>query len=204
MTMVPRICISLLVVAPLALTCACSVHVDKNADGRDKNVKVDTPLGGIHVNTDEASAQNTGIAVYPGAKPEPDHDGDKAADIHMGFGPWQMRIKVVNYSTPDGQDKVISFYRKELGGGGTVIECRGKEPVGTPTRTSEGLTCSDDGDNDKVHADKNELLLKAGSKRRQRLLAIKHPEKESATGPTKFTVIALDLPAGSDDKRESD
>ncbi len=204
MTIVLRSLLSLLVVVPLALTAACNVKVDKSADGRDKNVKVDTPLGGIHVNTDAASAQNTGIAVYPGAKVEPDHDGDKAADIHMGFGPWQMRIKVVNYATPDSQDKVISFYRTALGGAGNVIECRGNQPVGSPARTSEGLTCSDDDKNEHVHSDKNDLMLKSGSKRRQRLLAIEHADTQSASGPTKFTVIALDLPAGSDEGRQSD
>ncbi len=204
MTMVLRGFCSLLIVAPLVLTSACSIHVDKNADGKDKNVKVDTPLGGIHVNTDEAAAQNTGISLYPGAKVEPDHDGDKGADIHMGFGPWQLRIKVAKYGTPDGRDKVIAFYRKALGGPGEVIECRGNQPVGSPARTPDGLTCADDGNNEHVHTDKSDILLKAGSKRRQRLVAFEHTDAQPAAGPTKFTVISLELPASSDEHRESD
>ena len=45
------------------------VHVDKDANGEDKNVQVDTPFGGVHVNTNQTSAADLGLPVYPGAKP---------------------------------------------------------------------------------------------------------------------------------------
>ena len=46
----------------------CRIHVDKDADGKDKNVQVDTPFGGIHVNTDQTTAADLGLPVYPGAQ----------------------------------------------------------------------------------------------------------------------------------------
>ena len=66
----------------------CRIHVDKGANGEDKNVQVDTPFGGIHVNTDQTTAADLGLPVYPGAQIVTDKDNDKSADIHMGFGEW--------------------------------------------------------------------------------------------------------------------
>src|SRR5208282_3954471 len=133
-------------VACLALAAGvagCRIHVDKTANGEDKNVQVDTPFGGIHVSTDQTTAADLGLPVYPGAEIVKDKDNDKSADIHMGFGEWQLRVKVVNYSSPDSQDKVVAFYKNALGRYGDVITCQDNAPVGKPTQTAEGLTCAD-------------------------------------------------------------
>src|SRR3954464_2476586 len=91
---------------------ACSVQVDPSKNG-DKNVKIQTPVGGVQVKTDNMGAADVGLPVYPGAtlaqKNEKDHG---SADIHLGFGDWQMRLKVVKYHTTDPQEKVIDFARK--------------------------------------------------------------------------------------------
>jgi hypothetical protein len=177
----------------LLLTIGCRVQVDKDSQGKEKNVKVDTPLGGLHVRSDDTSAADVGLPVYPGATIAPDKDGDKSADIHMGFGDWQLRVKVVNYQTIDGQDKVLAFYQKALGRYGDVIRCQGDQPVGTPTVTREGLTCAED--NDKEHVDVSSgLTLKAGSRHHQHILGIEHN-----SGPgTRFALIELQLPAAID------
>ena len=73
-----------------------------------------------------------------------DKDNDKSADVHMGFGEWELRVKAVNYATPDSQDKVQAFYKKALGRYGDVISCQGNQAVGTPASTPEGLTCEDE------------------------------------------------------------
>ena len=41
----------------------CRVHVDKDANGQEKTVQVDTPFGGVHVNTDQVSASDLGLPV---------------------------------------------------------------------------------------------------------------------------------------------
>ena len=46
----------------------CRVHVDKDANGQEKTVQVDTPFGGVHVNTDQVSASDLGLPAYPGAE----------------------------------------------------------------------------------------------------------------------------------------
>jgi hypothetical protein len=177
----------------------CRVQVDKGANGEQKKVQVDTPFGGIHVNTDQTSAADLGLPTYPGANIVNDKDNEKSADIHMGFGEWELRVKIVNFSTPDSQDKVLAFYKNALTRYGDVITCKGTTPVGTPTVTSEGLTCEDDKNNtstvqidrDDYGSGESSLELKAGSKRHQHIVAF----QSSAHGETRFALVALDLPA---------
>ncbi len=189
----------------------CRVQVDKGPNGEDKKVQVDTPFGGIHVNTDETTAADLGLPVYPGAEIVKDKDNDKSADIHIGFGEWELRVKVVNYSAPDSQDKVVAFYKKALTRYGDVIACQDHAPVGTPTETSEGLTCADQGGanvkidtgdhNHGYNADQQGFELKAGSKRHQHIVGF----ESSAPGQTRFALVALDLPAaavGESDKSD--
>ncbi len=179
---------------PLLLVAGCSVRVDKNEDGQDKKVKIDTPLGGIHVNTNKAAAGSTGMAVYPGATPSPDHDGDKDADVRLGFGSWQLRVQVEHYSTPDDRAKVLAYYRNALAKYGDVLECHGNEAVGAVKKTAEGLTCNDTDKHARVHEDVGELTLRAGSKRHQHIVGFDKADSDGS-GPTKFALIALELPS---------
>ncbi len=182
----------------------CRVDVQKSANGQDKSVQVETPFGGVHVDTNQITAADVGLPVYPGATITQDNDNDKSADVHVGFGQWEVRVRVVNYSAPDSQDKVTAFYKKALGRYGDVVECQDNAPVGTPTVTSEGLTCADDsGAHVKVDTNSNGrgydtgqggFQLKAGSKRHQHIVAF----KSSAPSQTRFTLIELELPANTE------
>ena len=179
----------------LILVAGCRIQVDKNKDGKEKNVKIDTPLGGLHVRADQTSAADVGLPAYPGAHIAPDKDGDKSADVHLGFGEWQLRVKVVTYDTNDPQDKVVAFYEKALGRYGDVIRCEGDQPVGTPAVTREGLSCADDKGNSHVHVSEDHgLSLKAGSRHHQHILGI---QKSTGTG-TRFSLVELQLPEGID------
>jgi hypothetical protein len=186
----------------------CRVHVDKDANGVEKNVQVDTPFGGVHVNTDQTTAADLGLPVYPGAETVKNDDKHKSADVHLGFGEWQLRVRAVSYATPDSKDKVTAFYKKALGRYGDVITCQGNVPMGTPTATSEGLTCADDKESGHVKIDRGDygsgehsVELKAGSKRHQHIVGFEEPKD----GKTRFALVALDLPAIVDgDKGTSD
>jgi len=182
----------------------CSVHEVKDANGQEKSVQVDTPFGGVHVNTDQTTAADLGLPVYPGAELVKNDDQHKSADVHMGFGEWQMRVQAVSYGTADSQDKVMAFYKKALGRYGDVITCRGNTPLGTPTVTANRLSCTDNGKqtNVQINGSKNGmdigkgLQLKAGSKRHQHIVGF----EEAKDGKTRFALVALDLPAGLDGK----
>jgi hypothetical protein len=184
-----------------ALSIGCSISVDKNKTGDDKNVKIDTPLGGVHVTSESTTAADVGLPVYPGAKlsTKEGKDGKDSADIHFGFGDWQFRLKVVKYQTSDSGDEVLAFYKKALGRYGDVIQCNGHNAVGSPTVTSEGLTCDDSGKTHQVNLDMHQSL-KAGSKHHQHIVGI---EKTDGPGTT-FSLVEMDLPVSSDDgKTES-
>lgn len=179
----------------------CRIETEKGPNGEDKKVQIDTPFGGIHVNTDQTTAADLGLPVYPGATQVKDEDNHKSADVQLGFGEWQLRVKAVSYQTTDSQDKVTAFYKKALGRYGNVITCQGNSPVGTPTITTEGLSCVDDGKHDKVQIERDGLQLKAGSKRHQHIVGFENPR----SGQTRFALVALDLPAVVDsDSEKSD
>ena len=185
----------------------CRVHVDKGTNGEDKNVQVDTPFGGVHVNTDQTTATDLGLPVYPGAEVVKGDDKHKSADVHMGFGQWQLRVRAVSYGSADAQDKVVAFYKKALTRYGDVITCEGNAPVGTPIATGEGLTCADDkGNNQNIKIDAKDigtdegLQLKAGSKRHQHIVGFETPKD----GQTRFALVALDLPTGLNNGDKSD
>ena len=197
---------SLAALALAAGVAGCKVHVDKGANGEDKTVQVETPFGGVHVNTDQTTAADLGLPVYPGAEVIKGDDNHKSADVHMGFGEWELRVRAVSYGTPDKRDQVVVFYKKALGRYGDVITCQGKAPVGTPTVTSEGLTCDDDkhgqGKTDavEIQAGNGDFELKAGSVRHQHIVGF----EDTKDGQTRFELVALDLPTGFDGYGKSD
>jgi hypothetical protein len=192
---------ALFTVTTCLLVTGCKVSINKSADGKDKNVQMETPFGGLHVRAGDSTAANLGLPAYPGARIVPDNDGDQAADVALGFGEWQLRVKVVHYETSDPQDKVVAFYRNALAQYGDVLACQGSNPVGKPTVTSEGLTC-DEKDGKELHShvnlnlDEGSYNLRAGSRHHQRIVGF---DDKGAAG-TQFTLVELLLPAHLEDK----
>jgi hypothetical protein len=186
-------------VATALLMAGCQVDSHKN--GNSDNVKIATPFGGLQVKTnDSAVLADMGLPAYPGAQSVKKDNDNGAADVNMSFGSFQLRVKAASYRTSDPPSKVESFYRDGLKRYGDVIACRNHRPDGTPTRTFQGLTCDSDHEG-RINVDdnhgKNELQLKTGSKRHQRIVSI-----EPEGGGTKFGLVVLDLPGKmtSDDK----
>ena len=184
----------------LVFAVGCRVQVDKNGSGESKDVKVDTPFGGIHVNTDQTTAADLGLPVYPGARQVRADGEHKSADVQVGFGEWLLRVKAVSYSTQDSQEQVMAFYKKALDRYGDVITCHDNTAVGTPATTADGLGC-DESKNTKVQVNEGDysygrggLELKAGSRRHQHIVGFETPQD----GKTRFALVAVDLPAGMD------
>src|SRR5215469_1036521 len=170
-------------------------HVESHKNGGSDNVRIGTPFGGLQVRTNDASAlENMGISSYPGAQmvQKNGEKGDGAADVDMHFGGFRMRVKAVTYRTQDPPDKVEAFYRDDLKRYGDVLSCRGDKPVGTPTKTLEGLTCQNE-DEGHISVDdpqgRGDLELKTGSRQHQHIVAIQ-PDHDG----TKFGLVVLDLP----------
>lgn len=193
-----RILPQAVILAALLGAAGCHVNVDKGKNGEDKNVRIDTPLGGLHVRSDQTVATDLGLPVYPGAHIAPDSEGDKSADVHLGFAQWQLRVKVVTYEATDPKEKVIAFYKNAMGRFGDVIQCDGNKPLGSPSVTSEGLSCSES-NHGHVHVnglsdDDSGFTLRAGSRHHQYIFAL----KDTGAG-TRYSLIELQLPTGLDE-----
>jgi hypothetical protein len=176
-----------------AVTLSLGCRIESNKDGNSDNVKIATPFGGMSVKTNDAVVQEgTGLPPYPGAELVKNNKDSGAADVNMSFGSFQLRVKAVSYRTNDAPEQVAAFYRKALARYGDVIECSNGKPVGTPTRTAEGLGCENDNSNSHVNLNDEmtgKMEFKAGSKQHQHIVGV-----DPDGGGTKFGLVALDLP----------
>lgn len=182
--------LSLLVLS--LLLAGCHIRSQKNAAGND-NVDIGTPFGSMHVQTaDDPKNVQTGLTPYPGATVvNKDGDDSGGANVNMSFGSLKLGVHAVDLQTADPVDKVLAFYRKDMARYGTVITCKGNTAVGTPVRTGEGLTCSDDNKRTiEIHTG-DHLELRAGSPQHQHIVSV-----HSDDGATRIGVVALELPGG--------
>ncbi len=177
----------------LTLSTGCRIDQHKTVDGKNDDVKIATPFGGMSVKTNEAVVEGgVGLTVYPGAVLVKKDNGksDGAADINMSFGSFHLGVKAITYRTPDAPDKVLAFYRNDMAHLGTVILCKGTSAVGTPDHTPDGLTCDKEkGNNIHIDDDRSQQELKAGSKQHQHIVGI-----EADGSGTRIGLVALDLP----------
>jgi len=214
--------------AAASLTCllgtvfltGCRIDEHKNANGKSDNVDISTPFGSMHVKgNDAADTAAIGLSAYPGAVPVKDDDGkgNDAADINMSFGDFHLGVKAASFQTTDQPEKVLAFYRKDLAKKfGDVIECKGDQTIGSPVKTSQGLTCADKDKNHitagapnskgiQIHgggtSSDDNLELRAGSQQHQHIVGV-----EAKNGGTKIGLVALDLPGhlGDHDSKDSE
>jgi hypothetical protein len=171
-------------------------RVSKHQDGDKQNVDISTPFGAMKVdtNTNPGDTSAIGLTAYPGAVPVKDDDGKNSgsADVNMSFGSFHLGVKATSFQTPDGESKVLAFYRKDLAKYGDVIECRGNSAVGQPSRTSQGLTCDTKQQNhiNTHETSDNDVELRAGSPQHQHIVGV-----EAKDGGTKIGLVMLDLPS---------
>jgi hypothetical protein len=165
---------------------ACSVHVDKSKDGEEKKVDIQTPVGGIHVNT-QAEARDTGLPEYPGARRRQKETSgeEKSANVNISSGLFALKVVAIEYESDDPPEKLVSFYKNQLKKYGEVLECRTSgHGVAMPdhkddSRGSRELKC--DGDNSG-----KKLELKVGTEDNQHIVAIEPEGKGS-----KFALVRV-------------
>lgn len=164
--------------ATFLLFSGCSINVkkDSNDKGQDKNVDIDTPFGGIHVSKG-ADVHDTGLPVYPGAKPKTKDDSDddeKSANVDISTSAFGLKVVALEYQTDATTDQVIAFYKDKLKQFGAVLECH---------TNAKHYSYDANSDADKKHSeelkcegsDGKTIELKAGTKSNQHIVAI-NPE----------------------------
>ncbi|HEV2468431.1 MAG TPA: hypothetical protein VGS78_04505 [Candidatus Sulfotelmatobacter sp.] len=164
----------------LLVISACSVNVKKEPNGEDKQVDINTPVGGIHVSKG-VNPQDVGIAVYPGArlKQKDDSGDDKSANVNIsGFG-YGLKVVALEYESDDSPAKVVAYYKDKLAKYGNVLVCHTThlnlntdmkdkdEDAGSHELTCEGTT----GVN---------VELKVGTKENQHIVAVEPEGKGSS------------------------
>src|SRR6266404_7285821 len=166
-------------IAMAFLFTACSVNVKKDAEGKDKNVDINTPFGGIHVNKN-ADVRDTGLPVYPGArqKQKDDSGDEKSANVNISAGRFGLKVVAVQYETDDTPAKVVAYYQDQLRKFGNVLQCHtsghGANYSGHHDNNgdSEQLKC--DGDNNG-----KTIELKVGTESNQHIVSIEPQSKGS-------------------------
>lgn len=155
---------------------ACSVNVKKEGNGQDKQVDIKTLLGGIHVSKG-ADLADVGLALYPGATPKPEDNGDdKSANVNIsGFG-FGLKVVALEYQSSDKPDKVIAFYQDQLKKYGNVLVCHTARHFEYNSKgvhhDSHELTCdSSSGSN---------VELKVGTDENQHIVAVE-PDGSGST-----------------------
>jgi hypothetical protein len=175
--------ISLLAIALLAMLIwpACSVNVKKDKNGGDdKQVDIQTPIGGIHVSND-ADPADAGLPVYPGAhlKPKDSSGDEKSANVNLsGFG-FGLKVVALEYESNDAPDKIVAFYNNQLKKYGSVLECHTSGHLDLNVETNDKsdsqkrvLTC--------VGETGSNIELRVGSRENQHIVAIEPEGKGSS------------------------
>ena len=163
-------CSALLAVSLLLLS-ACKMHVDEKKEGNNKNVDISTPFGDLKVHN-QADAKDIGLPVFPNSheKPSDNNNDNKSANVNLSFGKFGLKVAVATYETDASPDKVLAYYRTEVGKYGKVLECKGGSignvNVDHNDKSDKELHCDS-------HGDSNVTELKVGSEGLQRVVAVK-------------------------------
>lgn len=175
---------------------ACNVNVKKDAEGQEKKVDIETPIGGLHVSKG-ADVRDVGLPVYPGARrKESSDDGDEnSANVNISSNIFGLRVVAVEYLSNDSPEKIVSYYTDQLKRYGSVLECHtSKSHVGADMDPDESsgeskkLKCDGD-DNGKV------IELKVGTRQNQRIVSIR--PADSGTG-SDFGLVYVQMRGGKE------
>jgi hypothetical protein len=157
---------------------ACSVNVKKQADGQEKQVDINTPVGGIHVGK-QVDASDVGIAVYPGARPkDTSNESDKNANVNISSFGFGLKVVAMKYESDDSPAKIVAFYKDQLKKYGNVLECHSSSHV----NVNSDLNSKSDGESSELTCGTNvgnNIELKVGTKDNQHVVAVEPGEKGS-------------------------
>jgi hypothetical protein len=178
----------LIALVSLALLPACSIAVkDKDDKKGETQVDIKSPVGDLHV-SEQVDIRDSGLSVYPGAKPAPKDDSNNDISV-PGF---QLKVVAAEFLSDDAPDKVISYYDKELGKFGKPIQCHGwntghTHASGGDDALSKPVSCGTD------DTGAESIELKVGTEGNQHLVSVKPNNKGS-----RFALVYVRVHTGKD------
>lgn len=169
----------------------CSITTHDKGDGKKDDVDIKTPFGSLSVKEDASNVKDTGLSPYPGARiAKEDDDHHHSANVNISSSLFGLKVIALKYQSDDPSDKVVSFYRKEMGKYGKVIDCTGGFSMNFHHHDKDAdVTCDDRNGSD--HGYKEEL--KVGTENNQRVVAIK-PKNDGS----EFTLVYVRAWGGND------
>jgi len=180
--------------AALCVLPACNINVDKgeNKEGK-KHVDIESPVGDLHV-SEQADIRDSGLSVYPGAKPAPKENSDeeKSANVDLALPGFQLKVVAAEFLSDDAPEKIIAYYDKELQKYGKPIQCHGAYTSGghvekhSEDDLSKPVTCDKMGTGDGVE-------LKVGTEGNQHIVAVKPNSKG-----TRLALVYVRMHTGKD------
>jgi hypothetical protein len=150
----------------------CSVTTHDKGNGKKDDVDIRTPFGSLSVKEGASDVKDTGLSPYPGARLASDKDDEHrhSANVNISSSLFGLKVVALKYESDDASDKVLAFYRKEMGKYGNVVDCTGGFSMNFHHRDKDAeVTCDDH--NGSGHEYKEQL--KVGTENNQRILAIK-------------------------------
>ena len=170
----------------------CSVTTHDKGNGKKDDVDIKTPFGSLSVKEGASDVKDTGLAPYPGARVAKDDDDDRhhSANVNISSSLFGLKVVALKYESDDPSDEVLSFYRKDMGKYGKVLDCTGGFNMNFHHRDKDAdVTCDDHNGSD--HGYKEEL--KVGTENNQRVVAIKPRNSGS-----EFTLVYVRAWGGND------
>jgi hypothetical protein len=170
----------------------CSVTTHDKGNGKKDDVDIKTPFGSLSVKEGASDVKDTGLAPYPGARVATGDDDDRhhSANVNISSSLFGMKVVALKYQSDDPSDKVLSFYRKDMGKYGKVLDCSGGFNMNFHHHDQDAeVTCDDHNGSD--HGYKEEL--KVGTENNQRVVAVK-----PRNGGSEFTLVYVRAWGGND------
>ncbi|MGA7291756.1 MAG: hypothetical protein WBW53_20800 [Terriglobales bacterium] len=173
---------------------ACSVNTHNDGQDGEKHVDIKSPVGDLHV-SEQVDIRDTGLTVYPGAKPAPKDESDdkKSANVNLSVPGFSLKVVAGEFISDDAPAKIIAYYNKELAEYGKTITCHGGWSGGDVQASSgkgemsKPVSCSDNGSGDSVE-------LKVGTEGNQHVVAVKPNGRGS-----RFALVYVRMHTGKDD-----
>jgi hypothetical protein len=170
-----QLCLAFAALICLSALTGCSITTHDN--GKKNDVDIRTPFGSLSVREGQTDVRATGLSLYPGARAKKDFDSEHhSANVDISSSLFGLKVVAMKFESDDAPDKVVSFYRKEMGKYGKVVDCTGGFKLDFHHRDKDAeVTCH--GDEGSGHEYNEEL--KVGTENNQRILAVKPTGKGS-------------------------
>jgi hypothetical protein len=162
--------LSLAALVCLGTFVGCSITTHDKESGKKDDVDIHTPFGSLSVREGQTDVKDTGLNPYPGARFRKDAgDEHHSANVNISSSLFGLKVVAMKFGSDDSPDKVMAFYRKDMGKYGKVIDCSGGFTLNFRHHDKDDeVTC---GASDSGHEYKEEL--KVGTENNQRIVAIK-------------------------------